>query len=194
MPNSTRRFAALAALLALAVCAWGCAAQPKGQAIMLALDGPPLAIAGEAGDERFEGAMTRECMAGTGTFSIRSSERELFCDGRVDGGPGPKGRIRGIADCDDGSRLLFTLRNLGADQGLGIGRFVPGERPNEQPDEQRGAEHGEAGMEYAPQPDYLGMEPLIFFYHPWDEEARRRLVPVKRDIRQAMESKDKDQQ
>jgi hypothetical protein len=121
------------------------------------MDGPPLVIAGEYSGRSLTGTMDRTCMAGYGTLSLYAvdTEEEFACAADVDGPPSEKGRIRGLLRCTNGENLLFSLRNTGPDQGVGIGRE---------------AEGGEL---------------LLLFYHPSAAEAERRFPAVKEDFDRA---------
>ncbi|MDR2076407.1 MAG: hypothetical protein LBP61_05690, partial [Desulfovibrio sp.] len=65
------------------------------------------------------------------------------------------GRVHGLLLCSDQTSLLFTLRNLGPDQGFAVGRSP------------------------------ASSDLLVFFYHPSPEEAARRFPEIFSDIRQA---------
>ena len=122
--------------------------------VSLAMDGPPLAIAGDYAGMPLEGSMDRTCMTGVGSITIRGEKdgREFLCTAKVDAPPTEKGRVRGMLHCTGDRPMAFSLRNLGPDQGLGIAR----------------------------EPDSDAM--MIFFYHVSREEAFRRLPGVKDDI------------
>lgn len=125
--------------------------------VALALDGPPLALAGEYAGLALEGVMERRCMAGYGRLELAAVGREesFACEAKVDAPPTEKGRVRGVLRCTGGRKLAFSLRNVGPDQGVGIAR----ER-----------EEGEL---------------MVFFYHASLDEARRRYPSVKQDIARA---------
>jgi hypothetical protein len=139
-----RRLAVLAALLLpLQACAGkGSAGMPR------TLEGPPLALAGEQGGKAASGQMERECMLGQGQMTLRLDG--FVCAGIIKSPPNASGHVAAVLRCEGGGALMFTLRPLGPDQGLGIGRQLSAD-----------------GKIYG--------EPLIFYFHPWDEEARRRL-------------------
>ena len=143
----------LICLLALPL-AWGCASKPASPGIAYSLNGPPLAIAGEFAHIGLVGEMDRTCMVGIGTIHLESTVPEipLVCEGRLNVPPTEKGRIRGILDCSQGLVMLFTLRNLGPDQGVGIARPVEGQ------------------------------DTMVFFYHASPDEAQRRLPEVLNDM------------
>ena len=84
---------------------------------------------------------------------------EFACNGNVDAPPTYKGRIRGLLQCTGGRQILFSLRNLGPDQGVGIGK-----------------ETEDSGL-------------MILFYHVSLDEAWRRFPAVKEDIRYAQGNK-----
>ena len=140
----------------------GCAGQST-PGIRLALDGPPLHVAMQGDTTTWTGSMDRGCMAGVGSFSVHS-ENGLICRGQIDHPANDKGRLHAELACADGSVMVLVFRNLGPDQGMGLGRINP---------------DSEAG------------EQTTFFYHPSQEEARRRLVEVRTDIAVARESKHK---
>jgi hypothetical protein len=70
------------------------------------------------------------------------------CSGTMDVRPDKKARVNGILECTSGRRMVFSLRNLGPDQGLGIAR-----------------ESREGDL-------------LVFFYHASESEAERRLPRI----------------
>ena len=128
----------------------------------LVLDGPPLVIAGTYGEMSLEGSMDRTCMSGYGAITVRGEDaggREFLCMAKVDSPPTEKGRVYGAFQCSGERTLLFSLRNLGPDQGLGI----------------------------AKEPEHDDM--MVFFYHVSREEALRRLPAVKKDIDNARRAK-----
>lgn len=127
--------------------------------VALALDGPQLALAGEYSGMPLEGAMDRSCMAGYGALYLSDSGGVFVCEATIDDPPTEKGRVRGLLKCSGGRNLLFSLRNLGPDQGVGIAR-----------------ETEEGNL-------------MVFFYHASLEEARRRFPSVKDDIDRARTGK-----
>lgn len=147
--RSCRVLAALCCFF-LAGCAPAAPPSPK-----LALEGPPLAVASDwhaaAG-----GVMDRTCMAGLGSIILYDNTSLPLCRGDMDSPPSSTGRVYATLTCRDGGSLVLAFRNLGPDQGLGVGRVF--------------------------RPDGSEEEQVTLFYHPWDEEARRRLTLVKRDI------------
>ncbi|MDR1359963.1 MAG: hypothetical protein LBJ82_03185 [Deltaproteobacteria bacterium] len=135
----------------------GCAAlEPAAQLPRPTLSGPSLPLAGQYGDLLLEGFLDRTCMAGVGSLELHDSPSGNFaCSALLDAPPNEKGRIKGLLTCSDRSSFLFTMRNLGPDQGFGVGR--------------------------SPASPHL----LVFFYHPSPEEAARRLQEILSDINQA---------
>lgn len=143
-------------LAALCLALSGCAASGPGPApaVALAVDGPPLALAGEYAGMPLRGSMDRTCMTGYGSLRLEaeSGGPEFICEARIDEPPTEKGRVRGVMLCTGERRLVFSLRNIGPDQGVGVGREAP-----------RG-------------------DLLILFYHASPDEAVRRFPAVKDDI------------
>ena len=118
----------------------------------LVMDGPRLAVAGEYGGIFLSGSMDRAGMAGYGSMLLEALGGEFSCAAEIDSPPTSKGRVRGVLRCTDGRELFFSLRNIGPDQGVGVGR------------------------------ESLGGDLLILFYHPSPDEAARRLPAVQADI------------
>lgn len=141
----------------------GCASQSP-QTVLYSLDGPPLAIAGEQGETVFTGQMERSCLTAQGEISFESSE--MSCSGTLKGRFNQAGHIQAIIPCDNGEVLALSFRSLGPDQGLGLGRFF----------NQAATSRGKA---------------LIFYFHPWDEEAKRRLEQEKITLRDIIAKKKK---
>ncbi len=83
---------------------------------------------------------------------------EFICKSDVDAPPTEKGRIRGLLLCSGDRSILFSLRNIGPDQGVGVGKDT--------------------------QTNAL----MVLFYHTSIEEARRRFPAVQADIRKAYEN------
>jgi hypothetical protein len=81
----------------------------------------------------------------------------FVCRAKVDHPPTEKGRIRGVLHCTGERKMLVTLRNIGPDQGVGIGKEN---------------ENGDL---------------MILFYHAALDEAWRRFPAVKADILAARE-------
>lgn len=77
---------------------------------------------------------------------------EFICEAKVDAPPTTKARIRGVFACTGGRNILFSLRNTGPDQGVGVGKET---------------EDGSL---------------MVLFYHASMEEARRRFPSVRDDI------------
>ncbi|MDR0826651.1 MAG: hypothetical protein LBN33_02070 [Desulfovibrio sp.] len=154
LKNAGSRLTLLAAaLLALNACAGKDAPSPARQV----LSGPPLHIAGEYGDLSIAGEMDRGCMVGFGSLELRGTragtgQAVLLCKGRVDAPALDRGRVRGILDCGEERRLAFSMRNLGPDQGIGIGR------------------------------EKTDGDLLLFFYHAAKDEAARRFPEIKADM------------
>ena len=123
-----------------------------------ALDGPPLFIVGEYKGKALEGTMDRHVMVGLCNMEMHGTDKAqcFFCESRVNAQPTEKGRIRGVLDCTEGVMLLFTLRALGPDQGIAVGRA-----------EVKG-------------------ETLVLFFHSSKEEAERRFPEVKRTVLEAV--------
>lgn len=82
---------------------------------------------------------------------------EFVCEAKVDAPPTDKARIRGVMECSGGRNILFSLRNIGPDQGVGVGK-----------------ETQDSSL-------------MILFYHASMEEARRRFPSVREDIRLAQQ-------
>jgi len=121
----------------------------------LAVDGPRLAVFGEYQGLPLTGSMDRAGMAGYGSMrleAVTDSGAAFVCTADIDSPPTQKGRVRGILRCTGDRELLFTLRNIGPDQGVGIGR------------------------------ESSGGDLLILFYHASPDEAARRFPAVKADI------------
>ena len=133
----------------------GCGTKPSPPSVLLALDGPPLSIAAELGARPFKGYMERHCMAGVGHIVLYLPDSKAICQGNMDSPPTEKARLYAELSCSDSRTLRIAMRNLGPDQGLGIGSFE--------------------GQE----------ETLILFYHPCEDEAKRRLAVLRSDIEQA---------
>lgn len=134
----------------------GCAHGPgEGGGTGYALEGPSLAIVGEYKGMPLEGAMERHVIVGIGKMEIRSVDRTrgFFCEARIKSPPQEDLRIRGVLLCAEGQTLAISMRPLGPDQGVGIGR--------QETDE----------------------DLLVFFFHPSKEEAVRRFPQVHKDIR-----------
>lgn len=162
MPVTFRIAAALFCLFSL--CACSAAVSPPS--VKLALEGPPLFIhavladdSGGTPEKDFGGYMDRSCMAGLGHITLSELQSGFFCEGDMDSLPSPKGRLHAELRCSDGRTLQLLLRNLGPDQGIGIGRL-----------------DGEPGT-------------LELFYHPSEGEAARRLAAFRADLAEARAGK-----
>ena len=128
--------------------------------IAYALDGPALFMRGEYDNTPVKGTLDRSIMVGVGSirFELGESPDILVCEGTLNTPPSENGRVRGVAPCENGQVLLFTLRNLGPDQGVGIGRITDKDNP------------------------------VIVFFHASDEEAARRFPEVLQDIHKARQA------
>ena len=144
-----RLFFLCAACLTLAACG----GRPPAPGFVL--DGPRLFVAADYAGRPLEGAMDRACMVGIGELSLSTPDKSLDCKAIFNAEPTDKARIRGVLICDGGRTLSLTLRNLGPDQGVGIG-----------------IEQGKDDL-------------LVLFYHPSPDEARRRLPQVRGDMQKA---------
>ncbi len=143
----------IAVLCAAVLGLTACAKHPPQQGFVL--DGPALFVAAEYAGTPLEGAMERKSMVGIGEMFLASPDKYLDCRAEFNAEPTNKARIRGVMICTDKHTFSVTLRNLGPDQGVGVG-----------------LEEGKDDM-------------LVLFYHPSPEEARRRLVQAAADMRKA---------
>jgi hypothetical protein len=144
-------------LLLLFLLLSGCAAPaPVALPPVPILSGPPLALVGRYGDLPVEGILDRTCMAGVGVLDLYSpSLADFACTATLDAPPNEKGRVKGLLTCSDRTSFLFTMHNLGPDQGFAVGRSP------------------------------ASTDLLVFFYHPSSEEAARRFPEILSDILQA---------
>ena len=149
-----------ALLLFLCLVAAGCGS-PQTPSARLALDGPPLHIAMQGDASHWSGHMDRGCMTGFGPISLQD-DKGVTCRGQMDHPANDKGRLYAKLSCTNGSTVTLVFRNLGPDQGMGLGRVNPHTENDEQ---------------------------LAFFYHSSWDEALRRLQEVKADIAAARASK-----
>lgn len=149
-------------LLAFAAGLCGCAS-PYATSIRLALDGPPLAVAMAGDVTRWSGLMDRSCMAGVGSMSVNDGHG-LTCSGDMDRPATDKGRLYIDLACTNGENIAVIFRNLGPDQGMGLGRMNP--------------QNGEG-------------EKITLFFHPSSEEANRRLEEVRAEIAAAKDGQRK---
>lgn len=133
------------------VCVTGCAGSTP-PSVRLALDGPELVLAGELGGRAYEGLMDRHAMAGVGALALHEQGTGIVCRGSIDMPASQKGRLYVELTCSDGRSLPLILRNLGPDQGMGIGRF-----------------EGQSGR-------------MTLFYHPCASEAKRRLEQLRHEL------------
>lgn len=136
----------------------GCAAPSGVPGPRLALEGPPLFIAVSGGGSRY-GAMDRGCLAGVGGIILQDPQRGVTCEGTMDAPASSKGRLYAELACSDGGTVVLGLRNTGPDQGVGVGRVMRADGERE--------------------------ERISLFYHPCEDEARRRLVRVEADMAEA---------
>lgn len=151
------RIVPCAAILLAAMLLTACADRTaRGPAVVaLAVEGPPLALYGEYAGMRLTGHMDRGCMAGSGALSLEAENGIFACEAAINDPPTEKGRVRGLLRCTGERNMLFSLRNIGPDQGVGIARET---------------EEGDL---------------MVFFYHASREEAKRRYPSVKEDIDRA---------
>lgn len=136
----------------------GCADR-SAPSVLLALDGPPLFVAAKSETRAMSGVMDRSCMAGVGGLILHDRPSGVSCQGNMDHPADNKGRMHTDLACSDGTAFTLVMRNLGPDQGMGVGKF---------------AEGGEI---------------ITLFYHPCEGEAARRLEALMRDIGAALEKK-----
>ena len=143
-----------AALLCLClVMVAGCASTPPpSPSIRLDLDGPKLVLVGELEGRSYDGYMDRHGMAGVGTLSLYEQGTQTTCQGSMDSPASEKGRLYAQLACSDGRTLHVVLRNLGPDQGMGIGRL-----------------EGQSAR-------------MTLFYHPCLEDAQRRLKELRHEL------------
>lgn len=127
-------------------------AKPSPSSIRLAMDGPDLVLAGELEGRAYEGRMERHAMAGSGSLSLHEQGTGVVCQGGMDSPASRKGRLYAELVCTDGRNLYLVLRNLGPDQGMGVGRF-----------------EGQSGR-------------MTLFYHPCAHEAGRRLEQLRSEL------------
>ena len=133
------------------VCMTGCAGTTP-PSVRLALDGPALILAGELNGRAYEGLMDRHAMAGVGALVLHEQGTSTVCRGSIDRPASQKGRLYLELTCSDGRSLPLILRNLGPDQGMGIGRL-----------------EGQSGR-------------MTLFYHPCGSEAKRRLEQLRHEL------------
>lgn len=157
-------------LLALCMALGACGGERPAPSVRLILDGPPLAIAAVRGETPMRGLMERSCMAGVGDMRL-TIPGETECSGSLDHPGNAKGRLYIRLDCLDGSAVILAMRNLGPDQGMGVGKQATPTAPD-------GADTPEA-------PDTRGEDRIVMFYHPSANEARRRLTRIRSEIDEA---------
>ena len=152
-----------------------------------ALDGPDFMVVADLSGLPLQGTMQRKAMVGVGKLKLYSTDEppSLICESAINMRPNEKRRVRGILDCNDGNIILFTLRPLGPDQGLGIGTSanasdVPhpekGESSRNQPLQGVNTSQG------APVQSSGAYKDLTLFYHPSKEEAERRFPQILKDF------------
>lgn len=197
----------------------GCASPEKGNSSQsyerlggYALDGPELIVVGDLSGRPLRGTIQRKAMVGVGKLKLSSLEEtpSLICESVINAQPTEKMRVRGVLDCNDGSVILFTLRPLGPDQGLGIGTAAlapeshaspnlpnspdsPG--PSGSPDSS--GSFGSTGSTGLSQPPAIASQvsqknstrDLTIFYHPSLEEAERRFPQILTDFTQLRQEK-----
>lgn len=151
--------------LAIAAALVGCGTHTPS--VLLALDGPPLALIVRNDSATWKGAMERGCMAGVGHISLRKINGYAVCTGDVDHPATDKGRLYADLACSDGTAMTFVYRNLGPDQGMGLARVSA-----------TGTDEGDGKQ-------------AVLFYHPSEEEAERRLARIREDIARAVALKQK---
>ncbi|MDR2825587.1 MAG: hypothetical protein LBV76_02190 [Deltaproteobacteria bacterium] len=122
----------------------------------------------------FAGSMERSCMVGLGEIELtEAAPGGLRCKGSISGSLSEKGRIKAILPCGNSDFLLLTLSNKGPDQGMGLAHFARAEHRTDK------TEHMESSAVTRVENLIISEEaPLVLFYHPWDVEAKRRLVEV----------------
>ncbi len=143
-------------LLAVVLSLAGCGKTPPQPGFVL--DGPLLFVAADYNGTPLEGTLERTGMVGLGEMLLASPDKYLDCRAEFNAEPTEKARIRGVLICTDKHTFSLTLRNLGPDQGVGLG-LEPGKD-----------------------------EMLVLFYHPSPEEARRRLGQAVADMRKARDA------
>lgn len=163
-------------------------AQPPRYTVF-AMEGPPLAIVGgpldAAGEPSLTGRMDRACMVGDGEIAIDYPPQNLVCRGRLKDGPAENGRVRGIIPCtgqEGAVFLLLTLGQHGPDQGVGLARIARGEISSAKDLE---------NPELVQVDDLVTSSepPLLFFYHPWDQEAGRRFQEARENVLLGLDKK-----
>lgn len=184
----TRLLTVLPLLAALFLSACAGRDQRQVSALLLSVDGPPLAVYGEYAGMTLVGSMERTCMVGYGVLvleqiqpgaaappprqnttddALPDIERQdpphtggpaFLCEADINDPPTEKARVRGQLRCSGERTMLFSLRNTGPDQGVGVAR-----------------ETDEGDL-------------MVFFYHASAEEAKRRYPSIKKDIDRARSS------
>ncbi len=160
-------------LAAFAVMLGGCCPPPDMVSLpMLAVEGPPLFVVGRLDGADYAGRMARSAMMGFGEISLErpesngEQENAVICRGKFTTPVTRQGRLHALLRCSDGRYLAVSLRNIGPDQGFGLGRMLTGadlDKENFPPD-----------------------EPIMpLFYHSSLEEAARRFVQVEKELNDA---------
>lgn len=163
-----------------------------------------------AADLPLHGGLERSGMVGNGEIWLEYKPTGVICRGRLKDGPAPNGRIRGIIPCVfQGGQgrpepeaspgtvfMLLTLSQQGPDQGLGLAQFASPSDPHAPPGQAEGAEK-EAAATDAETVDIQDLHiseapPLLFFYHPWDEEAARRYLDARETLQHNLMEKKKN--
>lgn len=187
---------ALFTLLWLTLLGSGCAtsnnpppasATPFEQMGAYALEGPDFMVIADLSGLPLQGTMQRKAMVGVGKLKLYSTEDppSLICESAINMLPNEKRRVRGILDCNDGNIILFTLRPLGPDQGLGIGTSANASvlPHSKKPQEPRHQPLQEVNNSSRPLPQSTGTyTDLTLFYHPSKEEAERRFPQILKDF------------
>lgn len=138
----------------------GCGSHQGEPSVAYSLDGPALFICGDFAGAPVKGSMERSVMVGVGAIrlEVQNQSAGYTCEGTLNSPPTEKGRVRGAMNCSDGQAIIFTLRNLGPDQGVAVGRST------------------------------TSPADLVLFYHSSAEEAARRFPAVQKDIEKARQT------
>ena len=159
-----------------------------------ALDGPDFMVIADLSGLPLQGTMQRKAMVGVGKLKLYSTEEppRLICESVINMRPNEKRRVRGILDCNDGNILLFTLRPLGPDQGLGIGTSAnasdtPNSGKSENPKNQSLQEVNNSSSALFQNAGTY--KDLTLFYHPSKEEAERRFPQILQDFTELRQQK-----
>lgn len=148
-----------------------------------ALEGPDLPVVGDLSGLALQGSIQRKAMVGVGRLKLYSTGEppSLICESIINNRPNEKRRVRGILDCNDGTIILFTLRPLGPDQGLGIGTAVNASGTSPSTGVASAAAH-RASERTASAAGSGDPKDLTIFYHPSQEEAERRFPQILADF------------